>query len=118
MGKHFRRESSSVPPQSETDVVSLIKRVQQQLAFLEKKIDILIGQSQEKPFRGKPFPKPFAKPFRPFSHSHHHDRAEREHGPRERDFSKGRHFEKHERGEDREFGPRKKPFFHGKKDRR
>lgn len=114
MGKHFRRESSSVPPQAEMDVVSLIKKMQQQLSFLEKKIDILISQSQEKPFKGRPFP----KPFRPFSHSHHHDRGERDNSSRERDFSRGRPFEKHERGEHQEFGPKKKPFFHRKKDRR
>jgi len=118
MGKQFRHDSSSVPPQAETDVVSLIKRVQQQLAFLEKKIDTLISQSQEKPFRGKPFPKPFPKPFRPFSHSHHHDRGERDNSSRERDFSRGRPFEKHQGGENQEFGPKKKPFFHRKKERR
>lgn len=120
MGKHFRRDSSSVPPQAETDLVGLIKKVQQQLTFLEKKIDTLIGQSQERPFKGKHFPKPFPKPFRPFGHAHHHDRGEWDNSPRERerDSSRGRHFEKHERREDQEFGPRKKPFFHRKKGRR
>ena len=35
---------------AEQDVVVLIKKMQQQLIFLEKKIDILISQSQAKIF--------------------------------------------------------------------
>jgi len=65
MSEHSEEnEELSVPPQSDTDVVSLIKKMQQQLNYLEKKIDLLIGgQSPERPFRDRE--KRFSKPFRP-----------------------------------------------------
>lgn len=64
MSEHSEEnEDLSVPPQTDSDVVSLIKKMQQQLNFLEKKIDILIGQSPERPFRDRE--KRFSKPFRP-----------------------------------------------------
>jgi len=64
MSEHSEEnEELSVPPQADSDVVSLLKKMQQQLNFLEKKIDILIGQSPEKPFRDRE--KRFSKPFRP-----------------------------------------------------
>lgn len=48
------------------DVAELILKIQQQLTFLDKKIDALIGQCQEKPFERKNSP----EPFRRFDHSH------------------------------------------------
>ncbi len=67
MSEHSdENEELSVPPQADSDVVSLIKKMQQQLNYLEKKIDILIGggQSAERPaFRDRE--KRFSKPFRP-----------------------------------------------------
>jgi ATP-dependent RNA helicase DeaD len=67
MSEHSdENEELSVPPQADSDVVSLIKKMQQQLNYLEKKIDILIGggQSSERPaFRDRE--KRFSKPFRP-----------------------------------------------------
>ena len=48
------------------DVLSQVKRIQQQLGFLEKKIDMLLQQQPAaKPFQ-KPFERDrFRKPFRP-----------------------------------------------------
>ena len=64
MSEHSQEnEELNVPSQADSDVVSLIKKMQQQLNFLEKKIDILIGQSPERPFRDRE--KRFSKPFRP-----------------------------------------------------
>jgi len=65
MSEHTEdNEELSVPPQTDSDVVSLIKKMQQQLNYLEKKIDLLIGgQSPERPFRDRE--KRFSKPFRP-----------------------------------------------------
>jgi hypothetical protein len=97
--------------------------MQQQLLLLEKKIDMLINQSQEKPFREKPSPgrpfreRPFSKPLRSFGHSHRHGKGEHEHSPRERDSAQGRHSEHRQRNEKRNFGPKKKPFFFERKDR-
>ena len=64
MSEHSKEdEELSVPPQTDSEVVSLIKKMQQQLNFLEKKIDILIGQSPDRPPRDRE--KRFSKPFRP-----------------------------------------------------
>jgi hypothetical protein len=66
MSEHSEENDElSALPQADTDVVSLIKKMQQQLNYLEKKIDLLIGgQSPERPaFRDRE--KRFSKPFRP-----------------------------------------------------
>ena len=76
------KDDVSVLPQADTDVVSLIKKMQQQLNFLEKKIDLLIGQSPERPFREKRFSKPS---FRPSFNKGGFDR-----GPRGKNFSHDR----------------------------
>ena len=45
MKKIIKRKSASVPPRVEPDMGDMIGRLQQQLASMERKIDILIGQS-------------------------------------------------------------------------
>ena len=86
MSEHSKEnEELSVPPQADSDVVSLIKKMQQQLNFLEKKIDILIGQSPERPFRDRE--KRFSKPFRPsFGGGAHHGKRDFNRGPRKEGF--------------------------------
>ncbi|MBU0634014.1 MAG: hypothetical protein KKB82_07170 [Candidatus Omnitrophica bacterium] len=83
MKKRFKRNSSSAPPQAEQDVVALINKIQQQLVFLEKKIDTLISQSSERPFREKHF----SKPFQRFDRSHQYGEGKQDHRPRERSFT-------------------------------
>jgi hypothetical protein len=88
--------------ESDTDinVVSLLKGMQQQLNQLERKVDLLINQSQkrssgERSFGDKPFQKrPFSKPFRSSEHSMHHGKGEYGRGPRDRDSAQG-HFYEH-----------------------
>ena len=67
MSEHSEENEELVaPPPTDSDVISLIKKMQQQLNYLEKKIDILIGggQAPERPFRDRE--KRFSKPsFRP-----------------------------------------------------
>lgn len=139
--------NKDLPPASaEQDILALIRKMQQQLVFLEKKIDILVNQSQARPFREKHF----SKPFRSFSRPHRHsdrayvnasgeknpDRTRRferrnsegsrgfEHknrdydNPRESDFSKGQHFEKRHDGEKRGFYQKKNSFSYRRKDHR
>ena len=144
MNEEFNKESSSVLPQPETDTVVLIKRLQQQVAFLEKKIDILINQSQGESSREKYF----SKPYRSFDRSHRHNKGGRDSSHAERGFDQGRrfgkpggeqsrgfgqkkdyarpresnsgperHFEKRSGEEHRGFGRKKKPFFHKRRDR-
>ncbi|MBU1124777.1 MAG: hypothetical protein KKC84_02015 [Candidatus Omnitrophica bacterium] len=131
---------------TEQSVFALIKKMQQQLVFLEKKIDILIEQSQGKPFREKQFSRPFRSYGRPYRNSHraqgdpsgerrfdrgrHFEKPHSEESrgfehkkktfdsPGERDFAPPRHFEKRTDGDKRGFVPRKKPFSFRNKDRR
>lgn len=61
-------EEESFNTAPETDVAAMLKKIQQQLAFLEKKIDTLLSQSsQGKPFEQKSFSRPFRgdRPSRP-----------------------------------------------------
>ena len=93
----------AVPDQSGTDVVSLLKRMQQHLLFLEKKIDLLLSQSQERPLGEKAPPdrvfrkKPFSKPFRSFNHTQRHGKGEHGHSSRERDSAPGPYHERRQR---------------------
>jgi hypothetical protein len=109
--------------ESETDVASLLKRMQQQLLFLERKIDLLISQSHERPSRersspDRPFPKrPFSKPFRSFDHTQRHGKGEHGHSPRERDSVQGHFYERRPGEKKRSPNPKKKPFSYKRKDR-
>lgn len=145
MSEQLKHNDSLPHVPVEQDLMVLIKKMQQQLASLEKKIDILMSQSQDKPFRQRQF----SKPFRTFGP---HRRPEREYGdvseekrfgrprhfekryspenrgfghkresygnPRESNFTPGRSFEKRRSGEKREFDQKKKPFYHKVKGRR
>ena len=120
MSEHFKHDTS-IPPQTEPEVLALIRKMQQQLAFLEKKIDILIKQSSEKSFE-RPFQKrSFSRPFRPggFSHSHPRNQGERSNGPGEKDFaqSQRRPFDRPQGNETREFSRGRKAFFRRQKNR-
>ena len=125
MTEHFKNGNSLVPYQkSESEVLVLIKKMQQQLTFLERKIDILIGQPQEKPSRERSFSKPshsFDRSYRP-----DHYRGNRGQGedPKERSFRPGYHSEKRQGDEHRGFGGKKRGFgpkknfsFHKRKDK-
>ena len=114
---------SAAPDETDTDVVSLLKKMQQQLLFLEKKIDLLISNSRERssgeiptdrPFRKRPF----SKPFRSFDHPRHHGKGEHEHSPRERDSAQGHFYEHRPHEKNRGSGPRKRPFSFKPKDRK
>jgi hypothetical protein len=97
--------------------------MQKQLLFLEKKIDLLISQSKERssvehaspdrPFRKKPF----SKPFRSFENTSRHGKEERGNGPRERDSARGHFYEHRPHEKSHAAGPKKKPFPFKRKDR-
>jgi hypothetical protein len=141
------QDNNPLPPAPvEQDVVALIKRLQQQITFLEKKIDLLLNQSQARPSHEKPF----SKPFRSFDPSHRRpgpggdyhnasgkksfDRGrpfEKRAGegregfgykkkpyeyPKDSDSGQGHHFEKRHGGEKKSFDPKKKPFYFKHKD--
>jgi len=66
MKKRTKSKVSLETPQVEADVTSLIIKMQEQLSFMEKKIDTLISQSSERPVERVEQPKPFQR----FDHSH------------------------------------------------
>jgi hypothetical protein len=98
------------PAPADQDVIFLIKRLQQQLTFLEKKIDLLVNQSQARPSQEKPF----SKPFRSFGPSHRRPGpgGDYPYASGKKSFDRGHHFEKRP-GEAKEgFGYKKKPYAH------
>ena len=100
---------------SESELLELVKRIQQQLGFLEKKIDTLLSQQSQspaKPFEHQRFPKPF-RPFRgPRPEFRRFDRQDKGgEGAAPRSFDRGP-------GGDsghRKFGKGRKNFFRDKK---
>ncbi|MFH0771748.1 MAG: hypothetical protein V1933_03925 [Candidatus Omnitrophota bacterium] len=144
--KEQSKQHDPLPPASEEqDVAALIKKVQQQLVFLEKKIDILINQSETRPVSEQRFSKPFRSFSRPY---HRSDRGQgsssgersyyprrnfegrrveesREFGyhkktydsPRESDPGQERHFKSRYGGEKKEFVKKNKPLYHKRGDR-
>ena len=88
MNEHMKQDTP-VTPQAESELLVLVKKIQQQLAFLEKKIDTLIKQppsSTERPFQKRRF----SKPFQPGGFKHPHHRNQGEQGNQNRGFSRGR----------------------------
>jgi hypothetical protein len=108
MTEQFKNDNPLTPSQAESDVFVLIKKIQQQLDSLERKIDTLTRQSYEKPFREKNFSKPFRSSGRPYRPGQYPDKREQREDSRERNFRPGRHFEKHQGDENQGFsGPKK-----------
>ena len=113
MSEQPQHNDFSPPASAEQDMVVLIKKMHQQLLFLEKKIDILINQSQARPFGEKHF----SKPFRSFDRPHRRPGREYGHGSAEKGLDRERHFEKRHGEESRGFAQKKGPFFHKRRDR-
>lgn len=93
MNEHVNEEEISQKPSAkDADVISMIKKIQEQLGFLERKIDTLLQQSSEKPFQKKLFDKPF-RPFNRSKNRVHRDDFGRDRS-RDRDRERGGHFDK------------------------
>jgi hypothetical protein len=93
MSEHFDKGSSSAAEPQETDVIALLKKIQQQMVFLEKKIDTLLGGHQShapsQPSGERSFDRPsfkdrhFSKPSRSFgTRTEHYGRPDGDRGPR------------------------------------
>lgn len=82
--KDHEREQDAQADAGPMTEMELLKKIQQQLVYLERKVDALIaggGQSQGQgrpPFRDRPFKKPF-RPYgdRPYGRPNHDRGAER-----------------------------------------
>ncbi len=110
--------------QNESDPVVLLKKIQQHLVYLEKKIDALIGQPPSQG-QGQPsFKRNFSRPPRAFGHPHGAGRGKHPHrsgpgGPPSH-FRSSNDRPSHDRpsfdkprgsNENRGFFKKKKPFF-------
>ncbi|MCA9395749.1 MAG: hypothetical protein KC649_01150 [Candidatus Omnitrophica bacterium] len=58
MSKHSDPQNFSESSQDESEVMSLLKKMQQHLTFLEKKIDLLVENSSQNSFKEKRFSRP------------------------------------------------------------
>jgi hypothetical protein len=115
--------------EDEEDMASLLKGLQKQLITLEKKVDLLLRRSQEKPMgeappRERQFirrdtgPRPSRPPFERSDRNPRENRSPREgRGPREREAPRSHYYER--RPDDKAKGgkPRKKPFYSHYKNR-
>lgn len=104
MSEHHKQTEDHEDRQEQSFLLSEIKKIQQHLVFLEKKIDMLVGGQTG---GGRPSfnrERNFSKPNRPFGQGRpqrSHDgppRGDREFGGQRRSFEGGNRFEK---------GPRK-----------
>ena len=83
----------------ETEMMELLQRMQQQLTFLEKKVDTLLQQTQQKPpsFNrernfSRPFRPPFGRPNRPDGHGPSRGPGRPDRAPREGNFAPKKKF--------------------------
>ncbi|NLE65540.1 MAG: hypothetical protein GX606_06465 [Elusimicrobia bacterium] len=97
---HNEKNSSG---SGEGECAGLLQKMQQQINALERKIDVLIALSQERPSRERSFEKPFRSFDRSESRGGFHKRHEYGEGPREHGFSARPGFQKRR---DRDEGPR------------
>lgn len=108
MSEQFKDEETLPAVANEQDIAALINKMQKQLIFLEKKIDILLSQTQERPSRERHFSKPFRSFDRPYRPGHYQDKRDQGEDSRERGARGGRHFEKRQPEEGRSFsGPKR-----------
>jgi hypothetical protein len=87
MSEEFKHEDP-VAPENETDVIVLIKKMQQQLTALDKKIEILMSRPKERSFGEKRFSRTSPRPsgrssFRGRDDRYSSDKGEYRHGNRE-----------------------------------
>jgi hypothetical protein len=120
MTDEFFEDSDEMLDESEEDVASLLKSMQQQLNMLERKLDMLISNTKERSFRaGPPRDRPFrsasgprpSRPSRPFERSDRNNREDRDRGPRERDSSRSHYSERRKNDKFKGDKPKKKPFY-------
>ena len=84
MKKIFKRKTPAVEPLDQPDLSAAIGRINQQLTFLEQKLDTLIAQAAQKPAERKEY----GRPPRRFDNSFRSDRGGRENSFQDRSFTK------------------------------
>ena len=84
MKKIFKRKSRAVEPLGQPDISGVIGKIQQQLTFLEQKLDTLIAKSAQ----GASERKEYGRSSRRFDNSFRHYRGGRDNSFQERSFTK------------------------------
>ena len=92
------------------DIIGMLKKIQQQLIYLEKKIDSLVRQSPGRPPREKHFSKPF-RPGQPREQGSEQGQRSQEWRP-----GRGRSQDNRRHDDNRGFAPKKKSYY-GKRGR-
>lgn len=100
------------------DVIAMLKKIQEQLDLLGRKVEALANKPQERSFSpaktfSKPFAKPFSKPYKSFGdHAPRNDRSPREYsGSRDsKPSGQGRPYEKRAEGRPYEKRDEARPF--------
>lgn len=110
MSEQFEDDDSSSAVSNEQDIAASVNKMQKQLVFLEKKIDILISQSQERPPKERHFSKPFRSFDRSYRPGQYYDKRDQGGDSRERSILAGHHFEKRRPDENRGFGGPKRDY--------
>jgi len=108
MSEQFEQNDALSSASNDQNLVSLIKTLQRQVTFLEKKIDQLIIQSSSKPSFSSG--KSYSKPYRSFDRPRHHSDSSGGYAGREKSYERGSHFKKSEGEESRGFGYKKKSY--------
>ena len=106
-------EIEEMPDETGSDIMDILEHIQQQLTFLEKKVDMLLNRTdrtdrteRERPFDGarhapRPPRKPYDKPYQKFDRPPRRDRNDgddRDRGYREKDSSRDNYFDRRKTG--------------------
>ncbi len=107
MSEQFEQNDSLPLAPDGQNLVVLIKTMQKQITFLERKIDQLINQSFSRPFSSG---KSYSKPYRSFDRPRNYSDSASSRAAGEKSFERGSHFKKREGEENRGFGYKKKSY--------
>jgi len=109
MNEENQETSGSGQPIEESEVLELLKQIRQQMTYLEKKMDLLLGQAPQKSFNreGASFSRP---PRRPFGDAPRHGGKGHFGSHRSGGFSHGR--PSYDRPREGGFSGERKPFSH------
>jgi len=108
MNENRNRQESSGEPHSEQEVLTLLRKIQQQLSFLERKIDAMGGsRPSPRPFNNGRYP---SRPRRPFGRPHRQGGDGRGPGSGQSHFSKPNYHGRPREEERQGSSQNKKPF--------
>lgn len=106
MNDELKNQPSTSADSQEAQIIGLIKRMQQQLTFLEQKVDMILNKLNEKPSTQRTFSKPFRSFERP-ARSDYRDHREHNRDTRERGSYSGQYADREHKDDAKYRGSRK-----------